>query len=509
MPAVCVSLDSRCSIALRSIVRCDSPMKRIFSHSVVALVAGLCLRLFFVLKYPANSGDTVLYEQIAANWLQHHVYAMNVHEQVTPVDMRMPGYPAFLALIYALTRRTGEAARLWVMLAQVVVDLLTCLLVAGLAALLALIASDRTPPRRVFFAALWLSALCPFIANYTAVPLTEVFAAFFTTAALLPLCSLVARTQNRGWRLVDRHWILGNDYWSLTAWAALLVGLCSLFRPETPLLLLAAWLVLGVILIAQREYLRWVETAVLMAVLCAVPLVPWAVRNALTLHEFQPLAPKNSNLPGELVPYGLMSWEKTWLFRFRDVYLVPWKVNEEVINVDEIPSRAFDTPAEKERVGMILDLYNNDLTLTPEEDAALAQLARERTARHPLRTYLWLPAARALTLWFTPRIELLPFSGTVFPLAQSWENDPIDQSVTAGLLLLNVGYIALALWGAARLWRRAPGARGAVALLATFILLRTAFLTTLETPEPRYVLVCYPALLALAAQVFAGSTPAD
>ena len=484
-------------------------MKRIFSYSVVALAAGLCLRLFFVLKYPANSGDTVVYEQIAANWLQHHVYAMNVHEQVTPVDMRMPGYPAFLALIYALSGRTGEAVRLWVMLAEVVVDLLTCLLVASLAALLALVADNRARPLRVFVAALWLAALCPFIANYAAVPLTEIFAIFFTTAALLPLCLLVTRAQNRGWRLAERHWIFGNDYWHLVAWAALLVGVCTLFRPETPLLLLAAWLVLGAILVRQRESLRWVETAALMAALCAIPLVPWTIRNALTLHEFQPLAPKNSNLPGELVPYGLMSWEKTWLFRFRDVCLVPWKLNEEVINVDEIPARAFDTPAEKERVAMILDQYNEDLTLSPEEDAAFAQLARERTARRPLRTYLWLPAARALTLWFTPRIELLPFSGTVFPLEQSWADDPIDQCVTAGLFLLNVGYIALALWGAARLWRRAPAARGAIALLASFVILRTAFLTTLETPEPRYVLVCYPALLALAAQVFAGSAPAD
>jgi len=45
--------------------------------------------------------------------------------------------------------------------------------------------------------------------------------------------------------------------------------------------------------------------------------------------------------------------------------------------------RAFDTPEEKERVAMILEQYNNDLTLTPEEDAAFAQLARERTTRHP------------------------------------------------------------------------------------------------------------------------------
>jgi hypothetical protein len=243
----------------------------------------------------------------------------------------------------------------------------------------------------------------------------------------------------------------------------------------------------------------------LMAALCAVPLLPWIVRNAITLHEFQPLAPKNSNLPGELVPYGFMSWEKTWLYRFRDVYLVPWKLNDEPIEVDEIPQRAFDSAAEKERVAMILEPYNNDLTLTPEEDAAFAHLARERASRHRMRTYFWLPMGRAVTMWFTPRIELLPFSGTVFPLVQSWEDDPIDQSVTAGLFLLNIGYIALALWGAVLLWRRAPAARAAIALLATFILLRTAFLTTLETPEPRYVLMCYPALVALAAQIFARS----
>ena len=484
-------------------------MKRFFSNSVAALAAGLCLRLFFALKHPANSGDTVLYEQIAANWLRHHIYAMDVQGQLTPVDIRMPGYPAFLALMYALSGRIGEAARLWVMLAQAVVDLLTCLLIAGLAALLALIATDGARPQRAFLTALWLAALCPFTANYVAVPLTEIFAMFFTTAALLPLCLLVTRAQNLGWKLGERHWILGSDDWYVAACAALLVGLGTLFRPEAPLLLLAAWLALGVILIRQRESLRWLEMIALMAALCAVPLVPWTIRNAVTLHEFQPLAPKNSNLPGELVPYGFMSWEKTWLYRFRDVYLVPWKLNEETIDVNEIPSRAFDTTAEKERVAMILEQYNNDLTLTPEEDAAFAQLARERTARHPLRTYLWLPASRALTLWFTPRIELLPFSGTVFPLMQSWEDDRIDQSATVGLFLLNIAYIAMAVWGAARLWRRAPGARAGVALLTTFILLRTAFLTTLETPEPRYVLVCYPALLALAAQLFASKAPAD
>src|SRR5437870_7217180 len=119
-----------------SIVRCVSPMKRIFSSRVFPLAVGLGLRLLFVLLVPATSGDTVLYEQIATNWLKHHAYAMDVHGALTPVDIRMPGYPAFLALIYALTGRTGESARWWVMLAQIPVDLLGCLVIARLAGML-------------------------------------------------------------------------------------------------------------------------------------------------------------------------------------------------------------------------------------------------------------------------------------------------------------------------------------------------------------------------------------
>jgi len=477
-------------------------MKRIFSHPLAALTAGFCLRLLFVFKYPANSGDAVLYEQMATNWLKHQVYAMEVFGQITPVDLRMPGYPAFLALVYAVTGRTGPDARLSVMIAQALVDLLSCLLIATLAATLHLMVNERNPPARVFTAALWLAALCPFTANYAAVPLTEVFAVFFTAAALIPLCLLVGRTRNNGWMFIKKDWRFANNYGYLAALAALLVGAGTLFRPETPLLLVAGWIVLGIVLVLQHETKRWIRTVAGMGLLCAIPLAPWAVRNAVTLHEFQLLAPKNSNLPGELVPYGFMSWEKTWLHRFRDVYLVSWKLNDEAIRMEDIPARAFDTPEERERVAAILEPYNNDLTLTPDEDYAFGELARQRTARHPLRTYVWLPLARAVTMWFTPRIELVPVSGTVFPLVQSWQDDKIDQSVTVGLFLLNIVYVGLAIWGVLRLWRQSPSVRPAVAVLIVFILLRTAFLTTLETPEPRYVLVCYPALIALAAQVF-------
>ena len=38
-----------------------------------------------------------------------------------------------------------------------------------------------------------------------------------------------------------------------------------------------------------------------------------------------------------------------------------------------------------------------------------------------------------------------------------------------------------------------------IALLLAYLFVRTAFLATVEAPEPRYVINCYPAVLALAA----------
>jgi hypothetical protein len=480
-------------------------MKRIFSHTVAALVAALGLRLFFVFKFPFAPNDTALYEQLATNWLQHHIYAVTVDGALTPVDLRMPGYAAFLALIYAITRRVGPDARFYVVLVQTAVDLCACLVTAGIAAVLALLRPDPGSWRRVYIVTLWIAALCPFLANYAAVPMTEVFAGFFTAAALVPLIVLIWSECGGKAALFKSEWAARNADSIFALAGGFLTGMGTLFRPETPLLLVAAWILFAFIWLRKGRFLFWAQLVALSAIGCALPLAPWAVRNAVTLHEVQFLTPKNLNMSGEFVPLGFMAWEKTWLFRMKDCFLVPWKLDGEVINLDDIPARAFDTPEEKDRVAALLEQYNNDVTITPEEDAAFGELARERTARHPLRTYVWLPMARTFTIWFTPRIELLPFSGKVFPIKEAWREDPIDLSVTLGYFFLNVLYVAFAIWGACRLWRENSTLGPAVALLFGYILLRTAFLTTLETPEPRYVLECFPAVLALAGQVLVRS----
>jgi hypothetical protein len=97
-------------------------------------------------------------------------------------------------------------------------------------------------------------------------------------------------------------------------------------------------------------------------------------------------------------------------------------------------------------------------------------------------------------IWFTPRIELLPYSGKLSPPEEKWRSNPADFDVTLGYLILNCVYLALAISGVWR-YRGNP----AMALLIAFIVVRTALLTQLQTVEPRYVIVCFPVILALGA----------
>ena len=227
-------------------------------------------------------------------------------------------------------------------------------------------------------------------------------------------------------------------------------------------------------------------------------------------------------MSGDFVPHGFYAWTNTWLVRFRDVYLVSWKLEEQPILLDTLPAYAFDSPAERERVARLLDEYNDALAISPRMDREFAELAAQRTRRHPLRTWLCVPLERIITLWLTPRVELLPYSGHLTPLEDKWEYDRADLLVTLGLWLVNLVYSLLAAVGGWMLFmgRRRPESAAPVSLLAerwgmplglqspgamflvAYIVIRTLFLTRVETPEPRYVLVCFPAVIALAAQLW-------
>ena len=122
-----------------------------------------------------------------------------------------------------------------------------------------------------------------------------------------------------------------------------------------------------------------------------------------------------------------------------------------------------------------------------------AALADERIRHAPLRYYVWLPLVRIADMWLRPRTETLPSD------TRWWEfnDDPQWSTLAVGLGIVGLIYIALAAAGLARGWKLAY-----LALPLGFVILRSVFLGTLENPEPRYTLECYPVVILLASIVF-------
>ena len=96
-------------------------------------------------------------------------------------------------------------------------------------------------------------------------------------------------------------------------------------------------------------------------------------------------------------------------------------------------------------------------------------------------------------MWLRPRTELFPSD----PRWWEFNDDPRWLTVSLVFGVVNLCYVLLALAGAIR----AHSIFG-VGLFVFFLVLRSVFLGTLENPEPRYTLECYPALILLASALF-------
>jgi 4-amino-4-deoxy-L-arabinose transferase-like glycosyltransferase len=460
-------------------------LNKMRAKTALAVCVGLGLRMLFVLSFPATgTGDGPFYIELASNWLKKGVYGFPIDGKLMPVDMRPPGYPAFLAAVFALFGSSQRA----VMLVQVIVDLATCFLIAAIAARLARPESRR----RVSLIALWFAVLCPFTANYTAVVLTETLVIFLTALSMLILLDAgthpSATPAEKSGKGSASQWFFGG----------ILAGLGALVRPETPLILASAGFAACAKWWRPRDWSKIVRAGLLMAAGLGLALLPWAVRNWRTLHKVQFLAPRYSQLPGEVIPRGFTAWTQTWMWRMRDVYLVTWNLNDAPISIDDIPRSSFDSPQERQRVASLLDQYNRTLTETSQMDTQFAAIANERTARHPLRTYLKVPMLRCFALWFTPRTEILPLAGHLTLVYQEWDEDRPDFLMTLALEVLEIFLLVVAAIGVRKAWGR-PG----MTFLLVFIILRTVFFAYFaDAPEPRYMLECFPALLAFGALAF-------
>jgi 4-amino-4-deoxy-L-arabinose transferase-like glycosyltransferase len=457
---------------------------------LAAGLLGLALRLVFVLHFPAVVDDSRLYADIAMNWLGHGVYGVTDSGQVMPTYSRLPGYPAFLAAIFALFGWSNFRA---VLLTQLLVDLGTCFLVADLA--------RRMLSARAAKAAFLLAALCPFLANYSGAALTETLEVFFTALALDLAIYGFATLRDQ----VNSSPALSRPTLAFATWigCGLSLGACILLRPDGGILFGAIggyWLLLVVRRLRGRARtfgpaLPLLRVGVILALGAFAPLVPWTLRNLHTMHRFQPLAPRYANDSDERVMPGFNRWTKTWMADYTSVQEIYWRMPSDAIDVTRLPGRAFDSAQQRQQTEQLVADYDQQHELTPELDARFAALAAARVHAAPLRYYVWLPAVRIADMWLRPRAELLPSD------PRWWEFDDEVPWLTVSLVfgLVNLAYVAMAAAGLLRS-RHVFG----IGLFILFVLMRSLFLGSLENPEPRYTLECYPVILVAAAALFNG-----
>lgn len=436
--------------------------------AVAALVFGALLRLWFISHAGSVTGDSLLYGDIAKNWLTHGVYGFAMRgDQPLPTLIRLPGYPLFAAACFRLFGMDHYTALMYV---QCVMDLGTCVLVAALA--------WRLFGRRAGMAALWLAALCPFTANYVAAPLTEI-----PTLATIAL----AFYGFYRWKAMGLGW----NRWLWITSAALAYSL--LLRPEQCLLAVAV--VPAMLWMALRSHARTIAPVAAAALCVVLPLVPWAARNWHTFHVLQPLAPKSATDPGEFVPNGFYRWYRTWAIDFASTDDVYWNYNAGAVEIADLPTRAFDSDDQYNRTGALLAEYNETANATPQFDARFAALAAERIRANPLRYYVALPVARVVNMLLRPRTEILPVA------TEWWKFHAHPKgswfSLTYGAL--NLFYLVL---GALGLWRwRKREWDGNTALawaMLAYVALRLALLLTIDNSEPRYTLEFFPLLIVWA-----------
>lgn len=448
-------------------------MRRNGLFFLLATLAALALRLFFVFRLPDISGDTFVYGDIAKAWLQQGTYALTDSNHLRPTLIRLPGYPAFLAAIFSVFGVEHYRA---VMVVQAFIDTNTCLVIAALA--LELMNAKAAK------AAYLLSALCPFTAQYSAAVLTETLAIFCAAHALFYGVRGVKGLQ--AGRPATLVWLTAGMW---TAFGILL-------RPDGGIVLIALGLVFLVLLFRSRDKRQVFVAGLLLLVISLAPLIPWAVRNWRTFHVFQPLAPRYANDSGEFVPQGFNHWVKTWMVDFVSVEDIYWHVSGETVDVDQLPERAFDSYDQYDHTGDLFVDYNHDLSVDEDLDKEFEQLAQERVRHSRFRYYLWLPFLRVADMWLRPRTELLGIEN------RWWEYSKHPRQTWLAIVwgAINLFYLLAAFRGWLN-WRHRLGLAGL--LLIGFVLIRSAFLGTLENPEPRYVLECFPVILALAGGAFA------
>jgi 4-amino-4-deoxy-L-arabinose transferase-like glycosyltransferase len=393
------------------------------------LLLGLGLRVDYAWEGRIPAYDAAAYATIAAN-LEHGEGFTLGRFGTQPASNYSPGLPLLTGGIYAVT---GGVHERFVRLVLAVIGSLSVLFSYLLGRRLSGVLAGLVGAGAV--------AVYPALLEYQGMLMSEPLAATLLSGAVLAILWADGRSQAVRWLV-----------------PGLLLGALALTRPEY----LAISLPIAVVVLARHGWDGWREglvQALIMLVGLAVIVVPWTVRNAVTLDRFVPISTGGGQVlfAGSYMPSG------------GD----PERVGAEVL--ERHPELRGELPPEP-RLEQILAALAEERYPGMETDAALARMGRERLGEDisdtPLE-YTGFVAAKIGRIWaYGPRDTM----HKPFWKALHW-------------LLVALGLLGLGVLAWQRRWEALLLGVALVAVTATGALL---------VASPRRVLVTIPVVAALA-----------
>jgi hypothetical protein len=334
--------------------------------ALLALAMAVAFRLAVVRAWHAPAGDGRVYHRLSQTLMRQNRLALS--PMAKPTYTRLPGYPLFLA--YVAVRKVPlamEAHLVRATRANVVLDVATAL---GLA----LLVWELTKRRSLVIAAAALVLTYPLLLLACCYGLTESLA---TCLGVWTLClAVLARRRALFW---------------LAAVAGLVAGMGQLVRVDAIGFAVPALFALGS---APDSWKRRVGASLLFVAVAAAVFAPWPARNLRLFGRAYPGGAAWRAVNGDPLPEGPLVWAATWssggpgstwldfVFAYR-----------REIAPSMISSEMYSDAKEEALTRDVIRRYNSQ-RLTPDVDAAFAELGRLRARRHPLKVRVVLPLLR-------------------------------------------------------------------------------------------------------------------
>jgi hypothetical protein len=342
-------------------------------YTLVAFVA-LAVRLPLVYFFQDDGGDTALYETVALNILNNACVSMSSPLSGACVPHwggnQLPGYPLFLAAVWSIFGKSALAANA----AQAVI---------------------------------WTAAVCYLVSAVWR--LTDSWIAALAVGMVMALSPLqipwVRMTLTESLTFTTTLWVFAELVFSLASRQLRVLPLAialaaAIFIRYDQIFLCFAVAVVGFYL---HGAVQAIQRGLLIALLVAVPLLVWTVRNIAVGLDVVPHAMTLED--GTRPPMGYFAWGNTWTtnqYQYPAWNYPVFKNNFEAIRIDKQVYASSEEKVEVEK--LLIELKSFQLQSFPAHiDQRFAELAAARVATNSIWYHVGLPAVRTWNTWFNPR----------------------------------------------------------------------------------------------------------